>query len=558
MQDEQSKRIAVSRAAGHIHAILRGQATPMSPVPPHPNSRPPAPPPDMLLRPDGQRPMQPGMPMSQPPYMAGPLMQPYPTQTPQLHTPPITVHGHATHMQQGMSPVQPGPAQTLQFPQTGFAPYPQHHPPQQQVPHTASHPMASPHLVHHQQSQPRQPLYQGPPPQQTLPPHHGQPPQHGMSAPPGTQPQMPHAHPPGNGPHAAHAPSISPEASHFAVSAAPGPSDGPQPSIPQPSGSCTIPITFSAPAGFDIEQQLRGPGNSYITHIERETGATIELRRGGPGPQGGAEQPMHISIYHPEPWRRKPAEDLIQSLLQTVQTAAHAAATPAAAQGALQPHQPHQHTALFTHIPSITMAAPGDGPGQPASWSSVGSGHGPSSAQPAAYGRQNPHSHTPSMAPRSMFIQPAHAAPQGVHLMPAQAGPASAPPGPLANGHHAAPPMPAAHAGAPASMPPNRPVPPAATAPASTSSDPGAGPGAGVEKPPQPVKRKFREFKEEPRNTQARVRPRCPIIDQCVERWGAAAGSCYTRACPRCFQWQLSMHAGNGVALVLSTPRRWR
>eukprot|EP00892_Ulva_mutabilis_P006666 jgi/Ulvmu1/4371/UM002_0096.1 len=508
--DEQSKRIAVSRAAAHIQAILRGQATPMSPVPPHPGSRGAAPPPDMLFRPVAQHsmlPMQPGMPPhhglppSQPPYIAGPPSHPHPlhaTYSSSMHVPPMGMLGPVPHQQ---VPPGPGPAQPSQCPVATSATCqpPMHAPPN--FPPAAAHPVTA-----------HQPMPSYPQEQRQLP-YPGQPLQHVLHTPSTMLANM-------SDPRHAVAPTASlphPAGAPMAVPPHPvAPGLATQAATAQPGSESIIHITFSGPPGFSIEQQVRGPANSYLSHIERETGATIELRGSAPGPNGSSEPLLQISICHPDPWRRKTAEDLIHSLLQTVRSAAHASASPVAAPAAPQLVPPPQHTAQFQHAPHATTTAPSvpaAAPGHPGAWPDSGSIGPPSNTQPTAYGRQPSPGHL-AMPAHAVASQPAHAAPPGVPGIPPQPAPSSAQPGPLVATPQAStfmqkwgPTAAGQQSGAgvqPAAVPGVAP-PPAGVAAPSSSGGAAAVPAQSQDKRPQPAKRKFREFKEQPRNTQSRT-----------------------------------------------------
>lgn len=510
LQDEHAKRIAVSRAAAHIHAILRGQATPISPVPPYPGNRPLAPPPDMVCRPDGQLPVRPGMHMHMgvqmppPGYMGGhPGVPQHPMHATATQAPPgapMGMLGPNPHLQ-GMPGAQPRPghaqAVPAQFMPSSLPPHVAPPPHQQLYAQAPVDPVAhmqaaSPHLS-----------------TQTQPPFYGQPAQQAqlprpsssiladtapgrLVAPGGVaDPTSGHSHTSSAGPKGA------PPRPH-------GPSSGPLPSQEQAGSSCTVPIDFSGQPGFDVVQRLRGPGNSYISHIERETGATIELRGLGSGSHARADQPLHVFIQHHDPWRRKPAEDLIHSLLQTVRSAASASAV--AHPSAPQPHAPQT---MYPLGPATDSNAPSSAQAPQGAWAGGSSGPGESTAWPAYRHQPQPVHHQAAAFSGQFAMQ------QGMVAASAPVHPGTAEPDP----HHqfqrsepvksgiesvaAAPPGIQANSALPSSN--------AVGSHAGPASGEGAAAGRTATRNEngqdarQPPKRKFREFKEESRSTQNRV-----------------------------------------------------
>ena len=87
-----------------------------------------------------------------------------------------------------------------------------------------------------------------------------------------------------------------------------------------------VPVDFAVPPGFDIQARIRGPDNGYIAHIEQETGVNIEVVEGGGGPHAASAVEVHVATV--DPWKRKAAEDLVQSLLETVRECANTWAGP--------------------------------------------------------------------------------------------------------------------------------------------------------------------------------------------------------------------------------------
>jgi hypothetical protein len=137
-----------------------------------------------------------------------------------------------------------------------------------------------------------------------------------------------------------------------------------------PAQVLSVPVDIAAPARFDLVGQICGPGNSYIEHIERETGVRMSLV-GGQAPGQG----LSVNITQAEPWKRATAADLVRSLLQTVRAAAaawsgHSAPTghlaaPGGCSPGLQPTTHPSHPVKF-QPPAVMMSHPGAPPGAPA------------------------------------------------------------------------------------------------------------------------------------------------------------------------------------------------
>lgn len=517
LQDEFTKRIAVSRAAAHVHAILRGQATPMSPVPPHPSNTPLAPPPDMLLRPDAQASMRPSLPMhpsmQMPPgYFAGqPSPQQHPMHAPAMHAAPLGMphaSGPGPQLQHGMPYALSGAgpahhhAAAAQFTPASSASLlaPPHHTQQSLYPQTRPDSMAHvPPALAHNLSQ-TQPHFQGSHQAQQLQPSgaaianlnpdRASAPD-GVIMPPGTH---------------SGSSSAAPQAAHPGPHA---PSGGSLPPAAQAGSACIVAVDFSAPPSFDIVQRLRGPANAYISHIERETGATIQLRGHGSGSQAGAGEPLHIHIHHPEPWRRKPAEDLIHSLLQTVRSAA---STPGAQPVASQPAAPQPHAPPHMQlVPSAAPAVPASGQMQQGGWSGGTAVHSHDAIWPAAYGHhaQPVHVQPAAYGGRFSMVPPQAAA------RPGQPQPSDVPPGPHQGFSHPVRSKPGfdPEAPMPSATPANSLPPSGSAVPSHCRHNTGDRWAAGAQaagseegqQRQQPAKRKFREFKEEAKSTQSRV-----------------------------------------------------
>ena len=116
----------------------------------------------------------------------------------------------------------------------------------------------------------------------------------------------------------------------------------PAPAASEPQSSM-LKVDFDVPDGYPLVEHVRGPGNSYLQHIESETSVTVQLRgKGSGGKHESATEPLSIWLFHPEPWKRTQAFDLAKSLLETAHQGAEAwrAAAQAAQDAAAPSAQP--------------------------------------------------------------------------------------------------------------------------------------------------------------------------------------------------------------------------
>jgi hypothetical protein len=95
----------------------------------------------------------------------------------------------------------------------------------------------------------------------------------------------------------------------------------PPPAGPEPQSS-VLQVDIDPPEGYSLVDNLRGPGGSYLQHIENATNATVQLRGKGVGGKHESDSPLSIWLFHPEPWKRSAAYDLAKSLIETVRSAA--------------------------------------------------------------------------------------------------------------------------------------------------------------------------------------------------------------------------------------------
>lgn len=264
-----------------------------------------------------------------------------------------------------------------------------------------------------------------------------------------------------------------------------------------------LPVDFPVPPGFDILANIQGPDNSYIAHIEQEAGVSIEVVGNSGHPH--ATCPVSVRVVSREPWKRKAAIDLLQSLLETVQVAADTWAGPTghdvAVSGAPErghQHPPIQHSGARLPLPQFQDT----NVGPPTSYAVHRDGQHTSYAQPAgpphgAHMQQRQHMPTPGfVAPdRQMHREP----PPMMHAAPHMNRQQQLPPPGLNNNYVEDTRLPP-----PDSAPRSAPQQPQNGAAAAGGYYSKARADAAQQQPQEkPVKRKFREFKEEGSISQA-------------------------------------------------------
>lgn len=264
---------------------------------------------------------------------------------------------------------------------------------------------------------------------------------------------------------------------------------------PDSSHVAILRVDFHVPPGFDVVGHLRGPDNSYIAHIEQETGVSIEVFE-----QTGhahAACPVEVHVVTREPWKRHAAVDLVESLLDTVKVSADAwigspshdaAVSDVPDHGAWEP-PPDQHPGAQLPLPQFP-----DRSGGPPSYEEHRNSQHAGCAQPQGppdSGYDQWHEHMP---PHANLMHAGHLHRHPPPMMH------DAPPRPPPNGssagdsrHHNA----ALHSDTETQLPRN-----GASASAYYYSKSRS--QAVQQQPPEkPAKRKFREFKEEAGASQA-------------------------------------------------------
>eukprot|EP01136_Pigoraptor_vietnamica_P026228 Opistho-1_new@7150 len=106
------------------------------------------------------------------------------------------------------------------------------------------------------------------------------------------------------------------------------PGAGPGGFVPQGPGGASVTdkvyMPFESVPGFNVKAKFIGPGGSYVKHIERESGARIQLRGRGSGylePVSGKEafEPLHVHVSHGTQAGVDAAKGLVNSLIETIQ-----------------------------------------------------------------------------------------------------------------------------------------------------------------------------------------------------------------------------------------------